>query len=420
MKRAVVVICDGLRADMVTPEQTPNLWALAAEGQAFTRHRGVFPSTTRTTSASIATGCLPGRHGLEGNCVALDEGDGRVALNVGHPDFRDRLRAATGHTLLAPTLAERLKDHGGSIVYSNVSPGAAYFQDPDGHGHVYHRDGSFGPGLTRLPDSEGLSVSHDADGDAAMTERFCDEVLDRRRPSLALMWQCEPDHTQHAVPLGSPEHLAVVARADTNAGRVAGTIKETGNGDDIVLIVASDHGHETVERIIPLETMLIEAGLKEGPGSHDVVVASNIFSAHVYVADEARGRIGDIEAFLEAAPDVDRVFCGAGLAEVGHRTDSALALSVTAKRTDAANEFGVPGMNGAFEDSLSKETRLGCGQHGGLGAFEQHAFLAVLGGGFGSGVRSDEETSAIDLAPTILRHLGLPWDGVDGKPLSKA
>jgi arylsulfatase A-like enzyme len=417
VKRAVVVICDGFRADMVTPEQTPNLWALAAEGQAFTRHRGVFPSTTRTTSACIATGCLPGHHGLEGNCVALDEGDGLVALNVGSPDFRDRLRMATGRTLLAPTLAERLKNHGGGIVYSNVSPGAAYFQDPDGYGYLYHRDGSFGPGLERL---DGLAVSHDADGDAAMTEIFCDEALGRRRPPLALLWLCEPDHTQHAVPLGSPEHLAVVARADANAGRIAETIKETGNGDDILLIVASDHGHETVERIIPLETMLIEAGLKDGHGSHDVVVASNGFSAHVYVADEARGRIGDIEAFLNAAPDIDRVFRGAGLAEVGHRADSALALSVTAKHTDAANEFGVPGMNGAFADPLSSEIRLGCGQHGGLGAYEQGPFLIVRGGGFGSGVRSDDPTSAIDLAPTILRHLGLPWDGMDGKPLSKA
>ncbi len=175
MKRAVVVICDGLRADMVTPDLTPNLAAQAGLGRQFTRHRSVFPSTTRTTSASIATGCLPVHHGLEGNCVAIDEGDGLVALNVGHPDFRDRLRKATGRTLLTPTLAERLKDHGGSIVFSNVSAGAACFQDPDGFGYLYHRDGSFGPGLKRLAVAEGLIVSHDADGDTAMTERFCDE-----------------------------------------------------------------------------------------------------------------------------------------------------------------------------------------------------------------------------------------------------
>jgi arylsulfatase A-like enzyme len=76
MKRAVVVICDGLRADMVHQGTTPNLWALAAQGLSFTNHRSVFPATTRTTSASIATGCLPGRHGLDGNCMAIDEGEG--------------------------------------------------------------------------------------------------------------------------------------------------------------------------------------------------------------------------------------------------------------------------------------------------------------------------------------------------------
>ena len=73
MKRAVLVICDGLRADMLHPERTPNICRLARNATNFVNHRGVFPSTTRTTSASIATGCYPGRHGLEGNAVALDE-----------------------------------------------------------------------------------------------------------------------------------------------------------------------------------------------------------------------------------------------------------------------------------------------------------------------------------------------------------
>ena len=42
------------------------------------------------------------------------------------------MRRATGRTLHVPTLAERLRWHNEmSIVCSNVSPGAAYFQDPD-------------------------------------------------------------------------------------------------------------------------------------------------------------------------------------------------------------------------------------------------------------------------------------------------
>ncbi len=420
MKRAVLVICDGFRADMVNPDLTPRLCALAAEGQAFARHRGVFPSTTRTTSASIATGCLPARHGLEGNCMAIDEGDGLVALNVGKPDFRDRLRKATGRTLAAPTLAERLKDEGGAILFSNVSAGAAYFQDPDGFGFVYHRMGSFGPNLAPLPQSEGLSVSHDAAGDEAMTARFRDEVLGRRKPRLAVIWQCEPDHTQHARPLGSPDHLDAIARADANVGRIAKAVDETAGGDDVLLIAASDHGHETVDRIVSLEAPLIEAGLKEGEGSSDVVVASNVFSAHVYVSDEARGRVADIVEFLKGLEGVDRVFAGEGLQEIGHRTDTALAVSVTAKRSDAENEYGVPGTSVAFDDPLSGETRVGCGQHGGLGPFEQHPFLIARGGGFGAGVRSEEPSSAIDLAPTILNFLEIPSKGMDGRPLPKA
>ncbi len=146
MKRAVLVVCDGLRADTIKPELTPNLARLAGVSQIFANHRSVFPSTTRVTSASIATGCLPGNHGLEGNVVVLDEGDGLVAVSAGPPDFRDRLHKATGRTLMVPTLAQRLAEHGGSIVYSNVSAGAAQFQDPDGYGYVYHRQGSYGPG----------------------------------------------------------------------------------------------------------------------------------------------------------------------------------------------------------------------------------------------------------------------------------
>src|SRR5205823_3611657 len=127
---------------------------------AFAAHRSVFPSTTRASAASIATGCRPARHGLLGNTMALDEGEGLVCHSAGAPDFRDRMRRATGRTLHVPTLAERLRWHGEtSVSCANVSPGAAYFQDPEGHGWVHHSAGSFGPGLVPVDDpaSAGLT-----------------------------------------------------------------------------------------------------------------------------------------------------------------------------------------------------------------------------------------------------------------------
>ena len=417
MKRAVLVVCDGLRADMVTAEYAPGLARRAAEAHAFTNHRSVFPSTTRVTSASIATGCQPGRHGLEGNCVALDEGNGLVAMSAGSLDFRDRLRAATGRTLMVPTLAERLAGDGGAIIFANVSAGAAHFQDPDGFGTLYHRLGSFAPGRVPMDENESMVVSHDGAGDRAMAERFCASLKDHP-PPLAVMWLCEPDHSQHGYPLGSPEHRQAITDAEACVDAVAKTIADLRDGgDDVLLLIGSDHGHETIVSEAPLEDLLIAAGFKAGPDSSEVVIASNGFSANIYLSDEARGRMDELVAFLRGEEWVDLIFAGDALAQVGHRTDTALAIAVTTTKSDDANEFGVPGLAITVADPLSNDSRLGCGQHGGLGRYEQHPFLFVDGDPYAPGGRCSAETSAVDLAPTILRHLGKDWDGMDGSPL---
>jgi arylsulfatase A-like enzyme len=417
-KRTVLVVCDGLRADLITPKLAPNLCRLKGLGRWFPSHRSVFPSTTRTTSASISTGCHPGRHGLQGNAVALDEGAGLVPLTAGAPDFCDRLRKATGKTLRVPTMAERVRDHGGSIVFSNVSPGAAYFQDPDGHGFVYHRSGSYGPGLKPIDGDDALKVSHDFDGDTAMTARFIEEVLRRRKPAAAVLWQCEPDHSQHEYALGAPEHLRALAAADANAGRVAEAVAElNAAGEDILLLVASDHGHETVRNIIDLEALLIEAGFKSDRDSHECVVASQGLSAFIYLSDAARPRLAEIVRWLEGVEGIGSIHAGDELARLGQRTDGALAIAVDGGKSGDANEFGVAGLSDAFFNRFSTETAVGNGQHGGLGTNEQNPFLIAIGEGFAAGSVHGGETSAVDLAPTLLSHLGRPVDGMDGAPL---
>src|SRR5437667_9973287 len=110
--RAVIVICDSLRRDLIDPEIAPFLVELSERAAHFAAHRSVFPSTTRASAASIVTGCRPARHGLLGNTMALDEGEGLVCRSAGHPDFPDRLRRATGRTLQVPTPAERLRRQG--------------------------------------------------------------------------------------------------------------------------------------------------------------------------------------------------------------------------------------------------------------------------------------------------------------------
>jgi arylsulfatase A-like enzyme len=420
MKRAVIVICDSLRTDLINLRDAPFLTEFGQRSARFANHRGVFPSTTRTSAASIATGCLPARHGLLGNTMALDEGDGLVCLSVGRPDFRDRLRLATGRTLHAPTVAERLDRVGeAAIAFSNVSPGAAYFLDPDGYGWVYNAAGSYGPGRAQLPAEDGLAITKGEAGDTIATARFCADVLRDRAPAVALLWLSEPDYTGHHTPLGSPDHCRAIASADANVQRVAETVASLDpSGERILFMVGSDHGMETVDETIDLDALLVDAGLKRGATSSEVVVAPNGTAALLYFADPAGPLVREVARFLEPQDWVGQAFVGTKLAEIGLPTRSAAQIALTLKPDDRTNPHGVPGHSHIVRDSLEPKDCSGFGQHGGLGSNEQRPFLFASGGGFISGVYGGR-SSLIDIAPTVLRHLGLDTAGMDGRPLPR-
>ena len=416
MRRAVVVVLDGLRADFCAAAYTPRLSAFAQQAQRFTAFRTAFPSATRAVSACFATGCHPARHTLQGNAVALLEGGRLVPHDVGRPDFLQHKRAVTGHALAVPTLAQRLRPHGGAVLYNNVSPGAAYAHDPDGYGHVYHRARSLAPG--RVPAADPLRVTLDAAGDRAMTQRFIAEALHRDRPALAVLWCGEPDHIQHNAPLGSPDHLAVLREADRNAGLVIDTVvRRRDAGDDVLLIVASDHGHETVSGVVDVEAELIAAGLKRGPDSDDVLAMANGTASLVYLRPDHAARRDRLENFLRTRPWAGTVLAGPELHTVGHAADTALAFAVSLRSDTGANEYGVPGRSLAALPRWDKPDRLGCGQHGGLGRFENAPVLLIDGPGFRAGTERQAPAHMVDLAPTILRHLRVAAAGMDGTPL---
>lgn len=345
--------------------------------------------------------------------------DGRLVLrDAGDPEFLQHKRRAAGTSLAMPTLAERLKAAGGAVVFSNVSPGAAYAHDPDGHGHVYHRAGPFGPGRVPVPGGDRLDVMLDVAGDRRMTERFADEVLIQRRPALAVLWLGEPDHIQHEAPLGSPEHLATLTAADAHAGLVIAAVERLrAAGDDILLLIGSDHGHQSVTGVVDIDAELIAAGLKQGPGSGDVMAVSNGTSALIYVHPDHADRHGAIGAFLASQDWVGTLFGPDELGRIGQTPEGGLAFAVSMAASEAVNAFGVPGASLVAKPAMGKPDRLGCGQHGGLGAYERAPFLMASGPGFRPGGIRQETARIVDIASTTLGHLGLDASGMDGTPL---
>lgn len=417
-RRAIYVNCDGLGASWIAPERTPALAALKERSVWAADHHAIFPSVTRCSAACVTTGCHPARHGLHGNRMALIESGRFVVRDVGKPDFRDHMRRATGRTLWVPGLAERTASTGGMIAFSNVSPGAAYFLDPDHHGCVYHRAGSFGPGGRQISDNDHLDISHDIAGDIAMTKRFCTEVIENGSPAAAILWLANPDLTLHGAPLGSPDHIAAMRAADACVARVAEAVaRRRRAGDDILLMIGSDHGQETIHAGVDVTGWLAAHGCAQAIGEGRMAIASQGTSALVYALDDAAALIDRLMAPLQNEAWVGQLIHATELGSVGHRAAQGLVAAIDMGRVPNANAFGVAGARFVATDG-EKPVQPGCGQHGGLGEHETRPFLAVDHPTLAPTTLT-ERTSLIDLAPTILAFLGLSATGMDGRALAQ-
>lgn len=418
-RRVVFVCCDGLGRGWVDPKRTPVLDRLRGTSLWCAAHRAVFPSVTRVSAASVATGCLPARHGLHGNRMGLVE-DGRIVVrDVGKPDFRAHLRRATGGTLLVPTIAERVAASGGCVAFSNVSPGAAYFLDPEHFGYVYHRAGSYAPGGASIAAPDALAVSHDLAGDREMTQRFCVEILCERRPAVAVLWLANPDLTLHGAPLGSPAHLEALRQAERCVLDTVEVVERLRReGEEILLLVGSDHGQETIGASVDLEDWLRAQGLAACVDAGDVAVAGQGTAALLYATERGRPALLGVLDAMRAEPWADQVVAGQDLADHGHVARGGIVAAVNMARQDDNNAYGVRGRRWTVAEP-GKPPAIGCGQHGGWGDDEVSPFLIVNGPGCAPRALS-QPTCITDIAPTTLGFLGLPVDGFDGSPLPLA
>jgi arylsulfatase A-like enzyme len=190
-------------------------------------------------------------------------------------------------------------------------------------------------------------------------------------------------------------------------------------GEDILLMVGSDHGHQTVTGVVDIEHDLISVGLKDSESSRDVVAVSNGTSALIYVHPDYEGRIPALHAHLERVDWVGRVVPAETLGLIGHAPHHSLAFAVSMRASDEPNAYGVRGKSLVAKPASGKADRLGCGQHGGLAAFEQAPFLFVSGKGFVPGSARGEAACVIDIAPTVLTHLGVFHSSMDGRTLQR-
>ena len=414
----VTIICDGHRPDFVSDETTPHMARLRRAGTWFADHRGIFPSATRASSASIATGSWPRSHGLRGNAVALPVVGGHEVHDAGKPEFYDAYRDHFGRLLARRSLAERVKSLNGAVLCSNVSPGAAFFHDSYGHGTLLHRVLCYVPGRHPLP--ERIDAPPGPIGDAVLADRFL-AALASNPPSIATLWLSEPDKTMHAFPLGSPEHLVALRAVDDHVGAIAEAVDRLrDNGHDVLFLIGSDHGHESVTETIPVERRLFEAGFKAALDSPDIVVAPQGSSAFIHFGGSSLLHRAEVACWLGEQRWAGRIIAGEELAELGQIPGDNL-LAVDMAKSPGSNCNGVPGLTAMavrfaeHEDAIRRD----CGMHGGLGPYETQPTLIAVGAEFEAGASVTKTSRIIDIAPTALAHLDLPLEELDGTALQK-
>ena len=431
MPSVLVFVFDGLQPSQVNPRLMPNLAAFAAAGVTFTNHHAVFPTVTRVNCSSMVTGMDPGGHGLAGNRLLIRDFDPDNAMGAMEPELT-RVAEAGVPVLLAPTLAQILSEHGKEYVAIGVgTSGNAFLHNPtaeDSGGATIHPTFALPRDLHESlidrfgawPEESVPNTSRLAHAVRIMTEY----VLPERMPAVALIWSSEPDKAQHAAGVGSSLANTAVKEADGQFGDVLQWLREAGRLEDTDIIVASDHGYSTISEAIAVESLVREAGFPPGGEPGGVVVAQNGGAVLFYTPPGDLDTAQRLAAWLMA-----QRWCGALMASdavagipgtlpaslVGDQGPRAPELTMSFRWDSAENEAGYPGT------VYSTYGEPGAGQHGSMSRHEMNNILFAGGPSFRSRLMSEIPSGNLDLAPTILRILGIS-EGVEmrGRVLEEA
>jgi arylsulfatase A-like enzyme len=424
----LVIVVDGLRPDSVTPEVMPRLFRLGQRGVLFRSHHSVFPTVTRVNGSSFVTGAYAESHGLMGNVLYSPMVDPTKGLDTGERANLEAVERAEGRLLTAPTLSELLKPAGRTLlVVSSGSSGSAYVLN-----HTVATGGIIHYAYTRPADlairvaaALGAAPPHATPNDPQnqyAIDAYLKLGLNDLHPDVTFMWLNDPDGTAHANGIGAELTLKSLALVDAGIGRIEDTLQARGLLDRVNILVTSDHGFSTHTRELRLAA-LVEPFAKPLPdGSKDIVVSEG---AVYFRSGSDAGRVSAIVDALQRRPEVGAIFTrprpGGGaegtvpgtlsfdVVRWNHpRSGDILVSSNWNRETNAA---GVAG----------KTTDGNVAGHGSSSPYDIHNTLIAAGPDFRERAVSDVPTSNVDIAPTLLRLLGLPpAPSMTGRVISEA
>lgn len=405
-RRVLVIVVDGLRPDYVTAELMPRLFRLEQRGIVFRAHHSVFPTVTRVNGSSFVTGSYPETHGLLGNLIYMPKVNPTKALDTAVREDLLAVERSGDPLLTAQTLGEILERAGKRMmVVSSGTSGSAYLLNhAAANGVIVHpqftKPESLGPRVRELlgpPPPHGLPniAEH-----RRAVDGYIKLGLDDLHPDLTFIWLSDPDSTAHAKGIGGPEFREALAGVDAEIARVEDALDARRLLGTTDVMVTSDHGFSTHNSHLRLDALVKPFARPMSDGSPDVVVAE---SAIYFRGAPDRARVEAVVAALQQQPPVGAIFTRDALpgtlpldlARGAHRR--AGEILVSPNWNAEKNEFGYAGQT----------TQTGVAGHGAASPYDIHNVLVAVGPDFRSAATSDAPTGNVDIAPTVLRLLGL-------------
>lgn len=419
-RRVLIIGADGLRPDLLDPTLMPVVSQLAATGVRSPEHHAVYPTHTRVNISTLATGSQPGRHGIVANTMLAPDARPDHIINTSDYEHINALEEASqGQALLTPSLGDLLAAQGDRLAVAATStPGAAMLWTHRHLSRIVNPATAYGIAdlydlrekLGEIPPrDQGAQIARQHYITSAVTEIFLDDPRNR----LIVLWFNEPDSSQHAYGLGSPEATAALQTVDACVGTLLAALDRRGLRDQFDIFFVSDHGHTTVLAHNTLRDYLRQAAQEIGRALPPLTTASDYIYAVPGQPCPTAEELAPLVEWLHAQPWAGLVLGGREelaalpgvlpLSQIWRTPPHARwpLLAVSPRWSDAVNEFGVPGA----VQALTTQSALRA-SHGSAAPYDLHAVLIANGASFQNG-RTALPTGAIDLAPTVLTLLGM-------------
>lgn len=420
-----MISIDGLRpADVIEAEQRglkiPHLRKFVREGAYATGVKGVLPTVTYPSHATLVTGASPARHGIFSNTTFDPKQINQGGWYWYAADYK------------LPTLWSAAAAAGKSVgnVHWPVSVGAAgiAWNLPQvwrtGHADDFKLLTALAtPGLVaELESATGETyapgIDESVDGDENRG-RFAVKLIETRKPDFITAYLTALDHEQHAEGPGTPKAHAVLERIDAIVGKLVAA--QLAAHPDAAIAIVSDHGFETITRETNFFRAFIDAGL---------------------ITLDAKGTVTGWEAMpWPTGGSVAVVLAGKGDAVLEARVgalltqlkaDPANGIAAIAGKAEIARMGGNP--DAAFFINLAPDTTAGGfsaasgpvrvtpkykGTHGYFPAAPNlHSSFMIMGKGVPKS-RSLGEIDMRSIAPTVAAILGVALPKAELAPLSQ-